>query len=490
MKTEVFRMERVTYKEGEITKLEDFNLHIFEGEILGLIPVNLHGLSSFLKLLKSNASLYDGYIYYNEVIVNSWKNFEQTNNRITIIQHTSSLVGGLTVADNIFILRHGYKGEYIKTEILEQQLKPYLEEIGLEIKADTNVERLSVFERIVVELLKGVIAGHKLIVLNEIETLITGQELEKLYKIIRYYAKKGFTFIYICLHAEYIVQLCNRAVLLRNGRIEKALQTHELSIEKLQTITRDYDTLVRERLQDKQEDVIQDVESYEMCYEFQTCNAMLHMNIKKAECVVVHCRDTQAYYDMKAAVLRQGLGENGFLRFEGRDLDLASNLDVAIIQERPSKTMLFPRMNYMDNLCFNLDSRMHGVWLKKNIRASIRKEYGKILGDEVFDMPIEELTERQKYSLIYSRILLQKPKIVFCIQPFQGADIDHRMHIWTLLEGLLKKGICVIILAVNLSDTLSIADRLVQIDENNNQQEYSCEEFSNISTLAPWKHLY
>lgn len=47
MRNEVLRMERVTYKEDEVVKLEDFNLQIFQGEIMGFLPVNSHGKQLF-----------------------------------------------------------------------------------------------------------------------------------------------------------------------------------------------------------------------------------------------------------------------------------------------------------------------------------------------------------------------------------------------------------------------------------------------------------
>ncbi len=490
MKTEVFRMERVTYKEHEVMKLEDFNLHVFKGEILGMIPVNLHGLTSFLKLLKTNYPLYDGYIYFNEVTVNSWRNTVQSDNKITIIQNVSSLVEGLTVADNVFVLRNGFRREYIQEDILRQQLQPFLEEIGLEIKANTHVEKLSVFERVIVELLKGIIASHKLIVLNEIETLITGQELKLLHKILKYYSQKGYTFIYICLHAEDIVQLCDRAVLLRNGRIEKTLLPHELSVEKLISITKDYSRLIIRYVDKKEASEEMKTKIFELSYSFKESDAVLDLSIMESECIVIHCQNTQMYYDIKAAILEDGLGEGNFRDKYGESITIYGNQDVALIQELASRTMLFPQLSYIDNLCFNLDRRMRGVWLKKSIKKSVQMEYGAILGNEVFNMPVDDLSEKQKYSLVYTRILLQKPKMVFCIQPFQGADLEHRIYIWKLLEHLLKKGISVVILSVNLSDTLSIADRLVQIDEEKKQREYERKDFGNISAVAPWKHLY
>lgn len=481
MKTEVFRMERVTYKEHEVTKLEDFNMHIFEGEILGMLPINFHGLSSFLQLLKTNCPLYDGYVYYNNNIVNSWRNVNYSNNKITIIQNTSSLVEGLTVADNIFVLRQGYRGEHIRANILEEQLRPFLEETGLEIGAHTLVGKLSVFERIVVELLKGIVASHKLIVLNEIETIVAGYELEQFHQIVRYYANKGYTFIYVCLHAEDIALLCDRALLLRNGRIQKVLEKQDLFLDKLISITKDYDGMIREYLHEKESQEEFMKECYEISYAFKNGKSSLNTEAKCGECLVIHCQDTQMYYEIKNAIIDNEFGDN---------MNLHQNKEIAIIQEKATETMIFSEMNYIDNLCFNLGSRMKGVWLKENIRNSVKVEYGKILGMDVFDKKIGDLSEKEKYSMIYYRILLQKPKIVFCIQPFQGADLDHRMHIWTLLEQLIKKGISVVVLVVNLSDMLSIADRLIQIDSQGLQREYERDEFGKIPIIAPWKHLY
>ena len=94
-------MERVTYKEAEVIRLEDFNLQIYEGEIMGMVPFNGYGMTEFLELLQTNIPIYDGYIYYNGELVNSWKESSGTHNRISIIQAKSSLVESMTVADNV-----------------------------------------------------------------------------------------------------------------------------------------------------------------------------------------------------------------------------------------------------------------------------------------------------------------------------------------------------------------------------------------------------
>lgn len=109
MRQEIFRMERVTYTEQGIRKLENFNMQIYAGEVMGLIPVNAHGKNAVMKLLQHNLPLYDGYIYYSGGLVNSWRGAARKSNRVSIIQAQNRLVKGMTVADNIFVLRQGFR---------------------------------------------------------------------------------------------------------------------------------------------------------------------------------------------------------------------------------------------------------------------------------------------------------------------------------------------------------------------------------------------
>ena len=180
----------------------------------------------------------------------------------------------------------------------------------------------------------------------------------------------------------------------------------------------------------------------------------------------------------------------GKIIIDGVEEKICRNRNIAIVQELPTTSMIFPEMSYLDNLCFGLDHRLKSVWLKKGIKNSIMQEFGPTLGDEIFDRPIDELSERQKYQLVYLRVLLQKPKVVFCVQPFKGADLAHRKYIWELLEMMLKKNIAVVILAVNLADSLSLADRLIRIDRDSHVVEYLQKDFASIPIIAPWLYLY
>ncbi|MFI3313519.1 MAG: sugar ABC transporter ATP-binding protein [Eubacteriales bacterium] len=485
MRKEVFRMERVTYKELDIKKLDYCNLHIFEGEILGFLPVNSYGLSHFIKILKTNLPLYDGYIYLNDRQVNSWKQSNKQTNRVTVIENQSCLVGDLTVCDNIFVLRQNFRQEIISDILLWRQLEPFLKELNLSIPPDLPAEKLTAFERIVVEILKGVVASHRLIVLEEVQNLITDSELLKLHEIIRFYSKKGISFLYIAVHFENILQICHRAAFFQNGRITKVLQPDQLSMDNLIISIEDYQTIVKQYVQNK--DLAQAKPHFHVHHNFPTANVCLDIVVKESECVVIQCQDDHMHHHLLDTLSRGTMEAGSFVALDEKIIQ-PRDRQIAIINERPAQTMLFPEMTYMDNLCFGLERRIHGIWNRSAIRKSIQKEYAPDLGD-VFHTHVLDLTEKEKYALVYTRILLQKPKVVVCIQPFKGADLELRMYIFALLEQLVNKGISVIILSINLADALSIADRFVLLEPGKPQTEYLREDFKDVNAVAPWKTI-
>ena len=122
--------------------------------------------------------------------------------------------------------------------------------------------------------------------------------------------------------------------------------------------------------------------------------------------------------------------------------------------------------------------------------AGIRAELEPQLGSAVFDQPVETLTQPQKFELVYTRVLLQRPKVAVCVQPFMGADVEQRMQIWRLMEQLLEKGIAILILAVNLADSLSLADRLVRIRDGRTQAVYARADFASLPPSAPWHDFW
>ena len=133
MKTEILRLERVTTIQDEVTLLDNFNLHIFQSEIMGLVCLNANGKESLIQLISQNLPIHYGRVYFNEVLVNNYQHSPLTMNKVAVIEQKSRLIEDLTVADNIFVLRRGFKKYLINPGILNEQLQRFEKEAGIEI---------------------------------------------------------------------------------------------------------------------------------------------------------------------------------------------------------------------------------------------------------------------------------------------------------------------------------------------------------------------
>ena len=141
--------------------------------------------------------------------------------------------------------------------------------------------------------------------------------------------------------------------------------------------------------------------------------------------------------------------------------------------------MIFEEMSYFDNLCITADHRLPAVWISRRLRSGIRRDAERRVDADVFDTPVGRLSRRQRYDLIFSRILLQHPRAVFLVQPFLGADMNMRVHIREQLAQLTDAGIAVVILAVNLAESLTFSSRLIRVEPDGNHA-YERKDFDQV----------
>ena len=487
MRNEVLRLEKVTLREQGVTLLDNLNLHIFEGEIMGLVPIDTHGLSALCDLLRENVPLHYGYVFYREKLINTWRSPRPHYNRISVIQAKSCLVDGLTVADNIFVLRPGFRGRLMRPSAFRRQLMPFIHSIGIPIDADARVEDLTVFERFVVELLKAVVAGSRLIVLNEISTLINEAELGKLHAILRHYAAEGVSFLYVCFHFEELLQISDRTALMMQGRVVKLLEGSEMIPQSLLPYSAPYEQMVASQLARGAHQIGGEVFSARLP---EAAVGGLAFSVRAGECLVLQDLDNH-FIDGFLGVLSGAHPPQGTrLLLCGRPFRPGHDRRLAVIQDQPGRTMVFPGLNYLENLCFTMDHRIPSLWRSGCVKRGLRRAYTEWLGPDLLERRVEDLTETGRCELVYRRILLQRPDVVFCVQPFRMADVAMRMSIWRLLEELLDRGVAVVILAVNLADSLSLADRLIRVRRGQPQEAFDRVHFNDLPADVPWRSLY
>lgn len=465
MKEEILRLEKVTKIVDGVTRLDNFNLHIFQGEIMGLICINAHGQKELIELICQNLPIHYGRVYLNEIMVNNYEHNTYSMNKVSVIEKQSRLVKDLTVSDNIFVLRRGFKKYYINKNILNSQLKIFLEEIGIQIDGNELISNLTSFQKCIVELLKAVVMGVKLVIIKDISNYISAADLVKFQGLLKYYCEQGFSFLYICNHHEEAFEICTRVSLMENGKILKVLDQKDFTREKMEPYYMDFYDEKKSKTNRRQKEKILQFKNV------STDNFKdMSFTIQKGECVVLLDMNNTVLADIMELMQGKKAAQEGSVYLDGRvyfvkDVYQALELGVGFIGENPFQSMAFQELSYLENLSFLLDRRKEKVPYNKRIQKSIIQEYEPLVGKDIYEKDITSLSLKSLYNMIYYRIHLFNPKVVFCVQPFSGADMYLRLHIIELIQRLKQKGITVIILAVNISDSLVVADRLMVFEQ-------------------------
>ena len=476
MREEILRMENVTCKYDGITFLDNINLNIFKGEIMGLIPINSQGQSWLFRLLCQNYPIDYGRIYIDNQLVNYYEHSNNNRNRVYIIEKQSKLIQDLTVSDNIFVLKRGFRKYIINRKVLNKQVNLFLKEMNVSFDPDELVINLNRYEQCVVELLKAVISGSKLIVISDISNILSVVELSKLLNLIEFYSKKGFAFLYVGNHHEEVFKVCSRVALMKDGRIIRVLDEKELTDDNIKAYTISFEDGKPTEPQYDGKGILR--------FENVSANHIKNMSftIEKGECVVFFDTNNTVCAELLQLMdgeICQGEGEIIWndKKYTPRMAKNSLENGIAVIVENATKNMLFPNLSYVENLYFLIDRKLKSVKNKSKVLKSIISEYKNIVGEEIYETDISNLGLTSLYNLVYYRIHLYKPQVVFCLQPFSGADMYLRKHIADLIRELKRRGITVIVLTVSISDTLTIADRFLAVENGSIIKELSKKEF-------------
>ena len=133
-------------------------------------------------------------------------------------------------------------------------------------------------------------------------------------------------------------------------------------------------------------------------------------------------------------------------------------------------------MSYEDNLCLCLDDKVEHLWRSRKKRKSIARE---VAGREI-TCKVKDLSLEEKYNLVYHKILLQKPEIVFCFFPYRNVDVNMQRFISNFLKRYLSKGIAVVIVTMDVMEGVSIADQILLFAKNESRLIFDREDFERI----------
>lgn len=479
MRRELLQMSHVSLKRNGEVFLDNLNFHMFAGEIMGLIGSNNKGEDEMVRLICHNGTINFGAVWFDGRVVNSYSYSDGSDNRVAVIEQESHLVEALSVVDNLFVLRKGFRKYFISERVLKEQAVQFLREQGIEVDIQKRVEALTALERCQVEIGKAVLGGCRLIIVDNPGNFLSQYELLEFQKILKKLRTGGLSILYIGNHHQEVFRVADRTSLYADGRIEKVFENNEMTDQAIAPYIPDW-KLQKPKVDPESEDGVM---------HFHTVRAGslkgLRFVLHKGECLTLLDVDNEIAGDIQDLMTGKMECARGRITVEHEPYtpERARNyLDakVALVPKDGVRKLLFWDRSYMENLTFLLDRKLKRSLIPGKIFRSIRMEYEPIVGPAIDETNISNLSLAEQNVLLYCKMQLLRPKVLVCIQPLAKGDMYTRRKILEILRWIADQGTAVLIVTTNISDTLDISDRLLVVEKGTCAAAFGKNEFNRI----------
>lgn len=231
---EALRLENITkvYPNGVIAN-NGVNLCVNTGEIHALSGENGAGKTTLMKILFGEEEATDGEIFINGKNVKITSPIMAIKLGIGLVHQHFMLVPSLTVTENIMLGVEPRKGIKIDIAAAEQHVKEAAHKYNLPIDPNQKIRDLTVGQKQKVEILKALIRGAKILILDEPTAVLTPQETKELFSELKSLKEKGYTIIFISHKLNEVKELCDRITIIRRGRTMAVFNLADISEQEI-----------------------------------------------------------------------------------------------------------------------------------------------------------------------------------------------------------------------------------------------------------------
>ena len=234
----VIRFEHISMQFPGVLANDDVSLEIRKGEVFALIGENGAGKSTLMNILYGIQTPSSGAVYIKGRLVESYDPKNVIAQGVGMVHQHFMLVPSFTVAQNIVMSREPRKHRiFFDNAASEEAVRKLEREYGLTVPETEPVEDISVGLQQRVEILKALYRGAEILILDEPTAVLTPQETEELFTVIRRIVReKGMTVIIITHKLDEVLAISDRVGVMRKGKLVGIHETKDVDAAKLASL--------------------------------------------------------------------------------------------------------------------------------------------------------------------------------------------------------------------------------------------------------------
>jgi len=483
MVSPILELKNINKSFGHVQANKNINLIINQGTIHGIIGENGAGKSTLMSIVYGLYQADSGSIRVSGKEVKLKSPRDSIESGIGMVHQHFMLVENFTVLENIIL---GFEGELVfgyKLKKAKEDLKNLCDTYKLNIDLDSVISDLSVGFRQRVEILKSLYRGAEIFILDEPTGVLTPQEVDELFKILRSLKEEGKTIVLITHKLNEIMDLTSEVSVMRQGEVVGHTKTSDTNKEKLAEMMVGRSVLLRLNKEDaKLGDVVFKVENLTVKDDLDVTRVKnVSFEIRSGEILGLAGVTGNGQTELLEALSGIRKVESGNIYLNDEKVSDKENLldprklkekGLAHVPEDRQRMGLVTDFKAYENLIFGYHDQE--PYSKSSIlRDSDIITYSKKVMEEYDVRPRSPQLITSNFSggnqqkIILSRELNESPKILLVGQPTRGVDIGAIEFIHQRLIDMRDKGAAILLVSVELDEVLSLSDRILVMFDGN-----------------------
>ncbi len=466
---------------------DSIDITIRSGEIHALLGENGAGKSTLVKIIYGILRPDHGYMTWFGNRVQMTNPGQARELGIGMVFQHFSLFEALSTLENIALALPNENPKHLRKRLLETA-----EEYGLTLQPDRNVYELSMGERQRIEIIRCLLQDPKLLILDEPTSVLTPQETSTLFETLHRLASENRAILYISHKLEEVRSLCDKATILRGGRlIDECVPSEETarSLAEKMIGARINPTLTRQRRY--QDTLGLEVNSVTTRTNQPKGISLTNIDLEVRRGEILGIAGIAGNGQTELMEVLTGEIENlqrGKICMLGTDvtrlnINLRRDLGVVFLPEERIGQAAVADMTLIENSYLTAPTRLefskNGLinWntVEKFSRHIIKKFDVRTTGINAL---ASSLSGGNLQKFIIGREILQEPQLLIVSQPTWGVDAGAAAAIHNELQDLVLEGAAVLLISQDLDEIFLLSDRIAVISEGTLSSAKSAEEIT------------
>ncbi len=497
--TPVVEMRGITKVFPLVVANDQVDLEVYPGEILGLLGENGAGKSVLMSILYGLLQPTSGEIRIDGKAVEFDSAHDAIAQGIGMVHQHFMLVPPLTVVENIVLGAEPQRsGGRLDMETAARQVAELSQKHGLEVDLQAKVEDIPVGMAQRVEILKAIYRRARVLVLDEPTAVLTPQEVEGLYSIMRSLADAGVPVIFITHKLHELIGVCDRITVMRRGKVIGSVDTADATPPLLAEMMVGREVILQiDKSPAEPTDTVLTVDSLTIDADDRDLTLLdgISFEVKAGEIVGVAGIAGNGQDELLDALSGLRSPTSGTISLRGTDITATDRRQrirsgISMIPQDRQREGLILSFTIADNIVLGEHrTTRFSSRLKRKFEA-INAYARKLM--EAFDVRandetvlVSNLSGGNQQKVVVAREMSRDTKLLIAAQPTRGVDVGAIEFIHRNIVDMRDQGAAVLLVSTELDEVMQLSDRILVLFRGRIIGEVSSADAS-LETVGLW----